>query len=143
LKGHSYTFGELDVGSLDLGPGTNIGTSMHTGAFRSEGVIGNGYFARALLPDLAEFPHYLPTKDFKRLRSDYNLIHAGNLVKFPLEIRLMIYEQYWLPSKSEKWQERSVVFENFSFANDSHSASLYASCTANNYETPLSYFSTT
>ena len=110
LNGHCYTFGEFDVGSLDLGPQKNIGTGLHTGAFRSEGVSGNGYFARELLADISEFPHYLPIKEFKQRRDEMILTHAGNLVKLPKEIRIMIYEQCCLPSKMKEWSTRSVIF---------------------------------
>jgi len=114
LNGHSYTFGELDVGSLDLGSQANIGTSIHTGAFRSEGVSGHGYFARELLADISDFPHYLPTKEFKQRRDAYILCHAGDLVRFPKEIRVMIYELCCLPSSSEDPLTRSVCSKHAS-----------------------------
>jgi hypothetical protein len=101
----------LDVGSLDLGLHKTIYTTRHTGAFRSEGVSGNGYFARELLEDVSKFPHYLPTEKFKQLRDDLILNHAGNLVKLPKEIRLMIYEHCCMPSASPNLPTRDVVSE--------------------------------
>lgn len=102
LDGRSYTFGEFDVGSLDLGPQKNIGTSLHSGAFRSEHISGNGYFARELLPDISKFPHNISVNDFKQRRDDLILTHAGRLVRLPKEIRLMIYEEYYLPSIADE-----------------------------------------
>lgn len=84
---------------------------MHTGAFRSEGVSGNGYFAREIIPKISEFPHYLPTSEFRRRRSEFVEKHAGDLYKLPMEIRLLIYKKCCLPKKLQDQLTRYVIPE--------------------------------
>jgi hypothetical protein len=97
------------VGSLDAGFWKNIGTSLHTGAFRSENICGDGYFAREIIPDVDKFPHYLPTKQFRDRRDELTINRAGKLICLPKEIRLSIYEQCCLPDELDKWSKPSVI----------------------------------
>lgn len=111
MNGQSYSFGEFDVGSLDVGRNKNLYTSILFGAFRSEGVCGDGYFAREILADSAEFPHYLEIQEFEKRRNHVTLARAGDLVKFPKEVRIMIYKGSCLPSNPNESLTRSVISE--------------------------------
>ena len=100
MNGHPYTFGDLDVGSLCIGRHQNIGSNRYIGAFRSEGVCGDGYFAREILKDKPELPHYLPIKEFEERRNAVTLTHAGTIPKLPKEITDMIYEFCCMPDEN-------------------------------------------
>jgi hypothetical protein len=87
------------VGSLDLGRHQNIGSSQYIGAFRSEGVCGDGYFAGEILKNASELPHYLPLKEFEQRRNAVTLTHAGVIPELPKEIRDIIYEFCCMPDE--------------------------------------------
>jgi hypothetical protein len=108
LRGHSYTYGKFEVGSLDLGAWSSIGTCTYDGVFRSEGVCGTGYFADERVTDVENLPHFLPTREFKGRRAGLGLLCAGSLGKLPKEVRLLIWEYCFVswclegPWKGEK-----------------------------------------
>jgi hypothetical protein len=98
LDRQSYTFGRYDIGSLDVGRNRNIYTTILSGAFRSEGIEANGYFARETIPNVLEYPHFLPVLEFKQRRAALSAAHAGLIARLPREVRIMIYEQLLLSS---------------------------------------------